>query len=161
MREHLLYLVGAFIVWTQPAVDSARVILHEAQRAVEADSATRLKGRWEARLRQRPGDPGATLGLATLARLTYDYPTAARLYGALVADPAAKVATYAYVNPVVAVLLGWAFAGEAVTSRMMVAAAVIVGAVALITAGTTRPAAEPVSGGEPTAKPTRRVADAA
>jgi len=30
---------------------------------------------------------------------------------------AAKAATYAYVNPVVAVLLGWAFANEPVTSR--------------------------------------------
>jgi hypothetical protein len=30
-------------------------------------------------------DRGALLGLATLARLTYDYPTAERLYGSLVA----------------------------------------------------------------------------
>jgi drug/metabolite transporter (DMT)-like permease len=45
----------------------------------------------------------------------------------------ARVATYAYVNPVVAVLLGWSFAGEAFTPRMLVAAAIIVGAVALIT----------------------------
>jgi drug/metabolite transporter (DMT)-like permease len=47
---------------------------------------------------------------------------------------AAKVATYAYVNPVVAVLLGWLFAGEALTTRMMLAAAVIVTGVAVITA---------------------------
>jgi drug/metabolite transporter (DMT)-like permease len=45
----------------------------------------------------------------------------------------AKLSTYAYVNPVVAVLLGWAFAGEELTLRMLVAAAVIVGAVAAIT----------------------------
>ncbi len=44
----------------------------------------------------------------------------------------ARVSTYAYVNPVVAVLLGWGFAGEAMTLRSLVAAAVIVGAVALI-----------------------------
>jgi drug/metabolite transporter (DMT)-like permease len=43
------------------------------------------------------------------------------------------VSTYAYVNPVVAVLLGAAFAGEALTTRMLVAAAVIVSGVALIT----------------------------
>jgi drug/metabolite transporter (DMT)-like permease len=43
------------------------------------------------------------------------------------------VATYAYVNPVVAVLLGWAILGEAVTGRTLLAAAVIVGAVVLIT----------------------------
>ena len=46
---------------------------------------------------------------------------------------AAKAATYAYVNPVVAVLLGWAFANEPVTSRTLVAAAVILAGVAIIT----------------------------
>jgi len=46
-------------------------------------------------------------------------------------DPA-KVATYAYVNPIVAVLLGTFFAGETVTPRMLVAAALIIGSVALI-----------------------------
>jgi drug/metabolite transporter (DMT)-like permease len=45
----------------------------------------------------------------------------------------AKVATYAYVNPIVAVLLGWLLAGEALTGRMALAAAVIVSGVALIT----------------------------
>ncbi|HEU4620208.1 MAG TPA: drug/metabolite exporter YedA [Gammaproteobacteria bacterium] len=45
----------------------------------------------------------------------------------------ARVSTYAYVNPVVAVLLGWALAGEALTPRMIVAAVVIVSGVVLIT----------------------------
>jgi drug/metabolite transporter (DMT)-like permease len=44
----------------------------------------------------------------------------------------ARVSTYAYVNPVVAVLLGWTFADEALTVRMLIAAAVIVSGVALI-----------------------------
>jgi drug/metabolite transporter (DMT)-like permease len=44
-----------------------------------------------------------------------------------------RVSTYAYVNPVVAVFLGWALAGEALTVRMLVAATVIVSGVALIT----------------------------
>ena len=43
-----------------------------------------------------------------------------------------RVSTYAYVNPVVAVLLGWAFAGEAVTGRMVGATVLIVAAVALV-----------------------------
>jgi drug/metabolite transporter (DMT)-like permease len=47
--------------------------------------------------------------------------------------PAARVATYAYVNPVVAVFLGWALADEPLTARVFAAAVVIVGAVALIT----------------------------
>jgi drug/metabolite transporter (DMT)-like permease len=44
----------------------------------------------------------------------------------------ARVSTYAYVNPVVAVFLGWLFAGEAVTARTLLATAVIVVSVALI-----------------------------
>jgi drug/metabolite transporter (DMT)-like permease len=44
----------------------------------------------------------------------------------------ARVSTYAYVNPIVAVLLGWAFAGEAVTLRIALATVAIVAAVALI-----------------------------
>lgn len=48
----------------------------------------------------------------------------------------ARVSTYAFVNPVVAVLLGWAIAHEPVGPRTVVAAAIIVGAVALITFGT-------------------------
>jgi drug/metabolite transporter (DMT)-like permease len=52
---------------------------------------------------------------------------------------AAKAGTYAYVNPVVAVLLGWAFANEPVTSRTLVAAAVILVGVAIITAARDKP----------------------
>jgi drug/metabolite transporter (DMT)-like permease len=46
---------------------------------------------------------------------------------------ASKAATYAYVNPVVAVLLGWAFASEPINARTLVAAAVILAGVAIIT----------------------------
>jgi drug/metabolite transporter (DMT)-like permease len=45
----------------------------------------------------------------------------------------ARASTYAYVNPVVAVFLGWAFAGEQLTARTWLAAAVIVAAVVVIT----------------------------
>jgi drug/metabolite transporter (DMT)-like permease len=44
------------------------------------------------------------------------------------------VSTYAYVNPLVAVLLGWAFLGERITGQTLIAAALIVVAVALILA---------------------------
>jgi drug/metabolite transporter (DMT)-like permease len=46
--------------------------------------------------------------------------------------PISLVATYAYVNPVVAVLLGWAVLGEDITMRLLGAGAAIVVAVALI-----------------------------
>jgi len=49
--------------------------------------------------------------------------------------------TYAYVNPLVAVFLGWLIAGEPLGSRTLVAAVAIVGSVVLITA---RPAPSPV-----------------
>ncbi|MDB4905509.1 MAG: protein of unknown function transrane [Gemmatimonadetes bacterium] len=49
------------------------------------------------------------------------------------ATTAARVSTYAYVNPVVAVLLGWLFAHEPITARTLVAAAVILVGVATIT----------------------------
>lgn len=48
----------------------------------------------------------------------------------------AKVSTYAYVNPVVAVLLGWAVVDEPLSPRVLVAAAMVVSSVVLLsTAG--------------------------
>jgi drug/metabolite transporter (DMT)-like permease len=46
-----------------------------------------------------------------------------------------KVATAGYVNPMVAVFLGWAFGGELLTGRTIVASLVIVAAVVLIVTG--------------------------
>ena len=42
------------------------------------------------------------------------------------------VATYGYVNPAVAVLLGWAVLDEAITGRTLLAAALVVGSVLLV-----------------------------
>ena len=47
----------------------------------------------------------------------------------------ALAGTYAFVNPVVAVLLGWAFAGESLNPQMLGGAALIVLAVALVLLG--------------------------
>jgi drug/metabolite transporter (DMT)-like permease len=49
------------------------------------------------------------------------------------------VATHAYVNPVVAVFLGWLIASEPVGPRTVVAAALIVGSVILVNHATARP----------------------
>ena len=46
--------------------------------------------------------------------------------------PATRVASHAYINPVVAVALGYFFAGEVVTARMLLGTALIVASVALI-----------------------------
>lgn len=63
--------------------------------------------------------------------------------GSLIAYPAyvyllkhstpARVSTYSYVNPVVAVFLGWLILGEPVTGRTLVASVIIIAAVAIIT----------------------------
>lgn len=56
----------------------------------------------------------------------------AYIYILRVSTPA-RVGTYAFVNPVVAVILGWAVVGEELSMRTMLAAAVIVVGVAFIT----------------------------
>lgn len=50
-------------------------------------------------------------------------------------DEPARVATYAYVNPVVAVILGALIGGEPVTARVLVAAVVIIAGVVVIVSG--------------------------
>ncbi|ALJ00139.1 EamA family transporter [Rufibacter tibetensis] len=47
--------------------------------------------------------------------------------------PPSQVSTYAYVNPVIAVLLGWALAHEVITGQTIIATVLLVAAVVLIT----------------------------
>jgi drug/metabolite transporter (DMT)-like permease len=79
-------------------------------------------------------------GISTLSWLGFGYLI---FFGALVgfaaytwllrAAPTTLVSTYAYVNPLVAILLGSVFAQEALSGRVLVSAAVILGGVAVIT----------------------------
>jgi drug/metabolite transporter (DMT)-like permease len=48
------------------------------------------------------------------------------------------VATHTYVNPIVAVLLGWLFAGEKITLNLGISAAMVIAAVILVNHGTAR-----------------------
>jgi len=54
------------------------------------------------------------------------------------------LSTYAYVNPAVAVFLGWAFAGEHVGPREIAAGMVILASVAMLMLARTKPHVEPV-----------------
>lgn len=57
-------------------------------------------------------------------------------YGYLLANaPLSLVGTYAYVNPVVAVLLGWAILAEPVTAIVLVGGTLVVGGVVLVMNG--------------------------
>jgi drug/metabolite transporter (DMT)-like permease len=51
----------------------------------------------------------------------------------LTVSPPAKVSTYAYVNPIVAVILGAILAAEPLTTRTLLSVAIILGSVVLIT----------------------------
>lgn len=66
---------------------------------------------------------------------------------------AARVATYAYVNPVVAVFLGWLVLNEPLNQRTFAATAIIVAAVVCITRAKTR--------GEPPSEPVPAIASSA
>jgi drug/metabolite transporter (DMT)-like permease len=62
------------------------------------------------------------------------------------------VATYAYVNPVVAVFLGWLILSEAVTPAIVLGGLVVVVAVAIVVSSERKPrvrVAEPERGPEP------------
>ncbi len=72
----------------------------------------------------------------------------------------AKVSTYAFVNPVVAVFLGWLLAGEALSVRTLIAAAIIIGAVVLITLNQGQPRA-PQAVTRPLERPDNRLAESA
>ena len=57
--------------------------------------------------------------------------------------PTPKVATYAYVNPVVAVFLGWMILSERIDAYIAIGTIIIVAAVALVNSSKLRGAAEP------------------
>lgn len=71
-------------------------------------------------------------GLAYLSILGSVVAYSAYIWLLQAASPA-RVGTYAYVNPVIAVVLGWAFLSEAISARTAIAAGVILTAVILIT----------------------------
>ena len=84
--------------------DDPPAIVYLATRAVEGDSAEPWRARWRARRAADPLDRAATLGLATLARLAYDYSAADSLYQSLTAGdatPRDRFAAYAELG------LGW------------------------------------------------------
>ena len=78
---------------------------------------------------QPPGiSRNAILGMTYL--ILFASVTAFTAYGYLLQrEPTGRVASYAYVNPVVALLLGTGFAGEVLTLRQQVACAIIISGV--------------------------------
>ena len=69
----------------QPAAANPDAVVREATRAVEAGSAAQARARYADRLRRSAADRDAILGLATVARLTYEFDEADGLYRRLTA----------------------------------------------------------------------------
>jgi len=136
----VLALQGACLAWSAgslyaqslprklPLFTTAAVEMLAGSLALFVES--RLAGEPLARFASAP--PRAWLGLAYLI-----------VFGSLLAFtafafclnelPASTVGTYAYVNPVVAVMLGWLLLGEPLSGTLLAGAALIVAAVVLTT----------------------------
>ena len=100
------------------------------------------------------------LGQIVGERFTFDYPAKTWfalaylvLFGSVVAftayvwlvanAPISLVATYAYVNPVIAVFLGWLILDEKITWPIVAGGAIVVAAVALVISSERKPTARP------------------
>ena len=102
-----------------------------------ADGRRRRARCWPARGVGRAGDlhlgSASTKSLLAFAYLVIGSLVAFTAYTWLLQNaPISKVSTYAYVNPVVAVLLGWALLSEQISVVTLVGAALIVASVAVI-----------------------------
>ncbi len=103
---------------------------------------------------------GATFQLAAVSRSSFLAMLFLTLIGSLVGFtcyvwllsvcPPTHVATYAYVNPLVAVFLGWAIAGEQLALPSLIASVIIIGAVAIVVTsrGRVAPIGPPMPAGE-------------
>jgi drug/metabolite transporter (DMT)-like permease len=128
------FLWSAGSLYSRAAKHAASPFLTAAQQMICGGMLLLLTGALTGEMRRFHPDSVSILSVASFAYLV--------IIGAVVGytayiwllrhcDPA-KVATYAYVNPIVAVLLGAAFAGETLTMRTLIAAALIIGSVAMV-----------------------------
>jgi len=77
--------------------------------------------------------PSATSVLGWIYLVTFGSIVGYTAYSWLLANaPLGLVSTYAYVNPVIAIVLGIAFRGESLTWRLLLGAVIVVAAVALV-----------------------------
>jgi CHAT domain-containing protein/tetratricopeptide (TPR) repeat protein len=83
-----VWLLAATSPDTTQSVSPAQVVL-AAVRAIDGDSSGPLASRWQQQLARDSSNSAALLGLATLARLRYDYPRAEQLYQQLL-QPSAQ-----------------------------------------------------------------------
>ena len=78
-----LFLVSSAAA--QQSTPGPRDVVQSAERSVQDDSVAAVRTRWTEALRRDSTDRAAALGLASLARLTYDFATAERLLNGMLA----------------------------------------------------------------------------
>ncbi|HET9010203.1 MAG TPA: CHAT domain-containing protein, partial [Gemmatimonadaceae bacterium] len=106
-RVTLLTLLLVSSTAAQQTNTDPRDVVQSAERSVQDDSVATVRARWTEALRRDSTDRAAALGLASLARLTYDFATAERLLNGILAradgsvDPwtvQAKIGLYRVAN---------------------------------------------------------------
>jgi drug/metabolite transporter (DMT)-like permease len=136
----LLAVVGAALMWASGSFLSSRLSL-PSDGLVSTGWQMLLGGLASLAVGLLVGEAGdvhfSEFSVRSIAALTYLVAAgswfAFNAYAWLLQNaPIAKVATYAYVNPVVAILLGWLILDEVVTPVTLVGAAIIVVSVALV-----------------------------
>jgi drug/metabolite transporter (DMT)-like permease len=136
----LLACVGAAVMWATGSFASPRISLPRDPLVTTAWQsllgglacllAAALSGELGA-LHPSRWSVDSVLGLAYL--VTFGSILAFTAYAWLLQNaPIAKVSTYAYVNPVIAVFLGWLFVSEPVSATTIIGAGIIVASVALV-----------------------------
>ena len=80
--------LGLLTISPADTISHPRDLVRAALRATEQGQADSLSREWELRVRRDSADRTARFGLATLARLRYDYQTAERLYRSIQRDSA-------------------------------------------------------------------------
>jgi hypothetical protein len=78
-----LFLVSSAAA--QQTTPGPRDVVQSAERSVQDDSVAAVRARWTEALRRDSTDRAAAPGLASLARLTYDFATAERLLNDMLA----------------------------------------------------------------------------
>ena len=87
--------LAAMVTQARPNAEDPRATVRAAALAVQGDSGSRLDARLRARVARDPNDRPALLGIATLARLRYDYPAAESTYRRLLTRPDDRYSVYA------------------------------------------------------------------
>jgi drug/metabolite transporter (DMT)-like permease len=137
----LVILIGASLSWSIGSLYSRKAslpvnaLLSTSMEMLAGGALMMIAGLWLGQGAQIHFDQISMLSLSALGYLV--------VFGSLIGFTAyvwllkvttpARVSTYAFVNPVVAVFLGGALAGEELSLRVLIAAAVIILAVMLIT----------------------------